>query len=413
MREPWLAVNVPISAVIDALDNTEVIMLLATILVLIALGVVYALRRGLDRRRWALLVAGLGLTALLLAALPAAGGKRPPKPPAVFFGMSVQTDVPQSEYTRMKRNGAGSFRQGIAWNAVERSPGVFDFSLYDPLFERIARAGMEPFVPLGTMPEFYSNCAPEDCFRTLPTTASQRAAWSRFLQKVVRRYGPRGSFWSQNPGVPKRPVRNYQIWNEENFVFFTEPRSPSLYGALLKASHSAIRSVDRRAKVITGGLFMHPKRSQGIQGTTFLNQLYRVRGIKGAFEGVAIHPYAKDASLLRPDINAIRRVMKRNGDARTGLYITELGWGSGRDTAFEKGIRGQVRELGQAYRSAARRCGSRRRSSAPTGSPGTTCPAAATSATRRGWFARTSAPSRRWRASRRSPNSGPRGSPCG
>jgi hypothetical protein len=345
----------PLSAVIDALDNTEVLMLLITIVVLIALAVVYAARTRLERRRWIPLLAAVGLTALSLAVLPAGGAQRPSRPPKQFFGMSAQTQVPQAQYNRMKQNGAGSFRLGIAWNAIETSRGNFDFSVFDPFVERVARAGMEPFMFIGTMPEFYGvNCPPPPpglppCFSQLPHTASQRSHWATFLNAVVRHYGPNGSFWNNHPGVPKHPVRNYQIWNEENFRFFTDNRSPSLYGKLLKASHGAIKSVDRGAKVITGGMFMHPKARDGIQATTFLNNLYKVRGIKGAFDGVAIHPYAKDAGGLRPDINAIRKVMKRHGDSKTGLYITEFGWGSGKDTAFEKGIRGQVRELAQAY----------------------------------------------------------------
>jgi hypothetical protein len=346
----------PVSAVVDTFDNTEVILLLTAILLITALALVYGLRTRFERRRWTLVLTSvLGLTALLLVVLPAGGAQRPAKPPKQFFGMSAQSQVPQDQYNRMKQNGAGSFRQGIAWNAVEPSRGHFDFSPFDPFIERVARAGMEPFVYLATMPDRYGvNCPPPPpagtgCFAQMPHTASQRARWATFLKATVRRYGPNGSFWSDNPGVPKHPVRNYQIWNEENFKFFTEPRSPRLYGKLLKVSHAAIKSVDRRAKVLTGGMFMHPKARDGIQATTFLNKLYGVRGVKSAFDGVAIHPYAKDASLLRPDINAIRKVMKRHGDAKTGLYISEFGWGSGNDTAFEKGIRGQVRELGQAY----------------------------------------------------------------
>ena len=345
----------PLSAAIDALDNTEVLMLLITIVVLIALAVVYAVRTRLDRRRWIPLAAAVGLTAVLLIALPAGGAQRAPKPPKQFFGMSAQTQVPQAQYNRMKQNGAGSFRTGIAWNAVEQSRGHYDFSVFDPYIERIARAGMEPFVFLATTPEFYGvNCPPPPpglprCFANMPHTATQRAAWAKFLKATVRRYGPNGSFWSSNPGLPKHPLRNYQIWNEENFRFFNDTRSPSLYGALLKTSHAAIHSVDPGAKVLTGGLFMHPKAKDGIQALTFLNNLYKVKGIKSAFDGVAIHPYAKDAANLRPDINAVRRLMKRHGDSKTGLYITEFGWGSGNDTAFEKGLGGQARELTQAY----------------------------------------------------------------
>src|SRR2546429_540736 len=34
------------------------------------------------------------------------------------------------------------------------------------------------------------------------------------LRALVARYGPAGSFWSENPSVPRRPLRTWQIWNE-------------------------------------------------------------------------------------------------------------------------------------------------------------------------------------------------------
>ena len=45
--------------------------------------------------------------------------------------------------------------------------------------------------------------------------------------------------------------------------------------------------------------------------------------------------------------------MVENDDAATGLYLTEMGWGSQNDpnvVAFEQGIQGQARELRKAYR---------------------------------------------------------------
>jgi hypothetical protein len=288
----------------------------------------------------------------LAAALPAGGGDRTaPRAPEVFYGVLPQSERPQAEFHTMKRGGVDSVRFPISWDAVERAEGVYDFSSVDRYVEPIARARMEIFPAIMATPTFYGvNCAPGDCFRSLPSqTARQKAAWKEFLRRIVGRYGPRGSFWTQHPGVPKRPIRVYQIWNEENFIFFTEPRSPKLYAELVRVSRQAIKSRDRGARIILGGLFGHPRRSQGLQAATFLNRLYRIRGIEAHFAGVALHPYSRDASELGPDIRAIRRVMRRHGDARAGLYLTEIGWGSARDTAFEKGPRGQVRELTQAF----------------------------------------------------------------
>jgi hypothetical protein len=344
----------PASVAFGSLDNEEVILLLALILIITGVAIALAISRSrLPRSRRAFAIGGLAaLTAslALVAVLPAGGAqRRPPSVPKLYYGIIPQLERPAADYKRMKSIGVDSVRFPIPWDAVERSPGNYDFSLIDRYVERAARAGLEIFPAVNATPSFYGTNCTNDCFRTLPQTPQQLTAWSKFLKAVVNRYGSHGSFWSQNRGVPKHAIGTLQIWNEENFVFFTEPRSPSAYGKLVKVSHQAVHSADPTVKIILGGLFAHPKSSQGIQAATFLNQLYKVGGIKSSFDGVALHPYAKDASELPRDIGQIRTVMKRHGDAKTGFYITEMGWGSAHDTAFEKGLQGQSRELAQAF----------------------------------------------------------------
>ncbi len=35
------------------------------------------------------------------------------------------------------------------------------------------------------------------------------------MTTVVKRYGPGGTFWKQNPGLPHDYIHEWQIWNEE------------------------------------------------------------------------------------------------------------------------------------------------------------------------------------------------------
>jgi hypothetical protein len=307
-----------------------------------------ALKRVRAFRRLVIVAA---LTAIVVAAMAATApglfGEAQRRAAARFYGVSPQAPRPLSDFRRMKRGGVDTVRMGIPWNGVELAPGDYNFGGIDDLVRQIARARLEVFAFIGATPSFYG----QD-FRTLPSqTAQQRHAWAAFLRALVRRYGPRGRFWAKHRALPRRPIRRWQIWNEPNFFYFTQPRSPKLYAKLVKVSHKAIRSVDPRAKVILAGLFAHPRQRppKAFQATTFLRRFYRVPHIKRSFEGVALHPYAKDARQLRPDIRGIRSIMRRHGDGSTGLYLTEIGWGSGRDTAFEKGPRGQVRELTKAF----------------------------------------------------------------
>ena len=75
--------------------------------------------------------------------------------------------------------------------------------------------------------------------------------------------------------------------------------------------------------------------------------------MKAALDGIALHPYVHDVDGLRREVEDLRRVAVDNGDPRAGFYLTEMGWGSAapnRQASFEVGLRGQARELRDAYR---------------------------------------------------------------
>ncbi len=86
--------------------------------------------------------------------------------------------------------------------------------------------------------------------------------------------GPTSSSWSSvatAPAAPsgrpipacrQRPIRTWQIWNEENFKYFVVRPSPSDYGKLINVSYAAIKSVDPGAKLILGGMFARPKEAE-------------------------------------------------------------------------------------------------------------------------------------------------------
>jgi hypothetical protein len=100
--------------------------------------------------------------------------------------------------------------------------------------------------------------------RSLPVrTAAQRAGWREFLRLAVFRYGSAGSFWAENPLLPARPIRIWQIWNEPNFKYFAARPNPAQYGKLVVQSYADLRSADPGARIVLGGLFIRPKGGDG------------------------------------------------------------------------------------------------------------------------------------------------------
>lgn len=290
-------------------------------------------------------------TALVALAAPAAAAAAPRD----FFGIGPQTPLTPADASRMRAGGIESVRVPVVWGAVQPSPrSAYRWGALDEAVELTAREGLEllPFA-YGT-PHWLGR--PTE----LPVDGGRRRrAWSAFLRAAAERYGPAGEFWAEHAAgtadfVPRMPIRTWQIWNEPNFFYFARPASPGRYGRLLKLSSRALRQVDRGAKTISGGLFGNPRQRPplAMKATVFLERLYRVPGIRGALDGIALHPYVPDVASLRREVEALRAVAVRNRDRRVGLYLTEMGWGSqGRSpVSFEVGPRGQARELRGAYR---------------------------------------------------------------
>jgi polysaccharide biosynthesis protein PslG len=286
--------------------------------------------------------------------------------PPNFWGVVPQATPTAEQLQRLKRGGVQSVRIGVSWGALQPSKGVsLNWSGLDAEIEAATRAGLDvlPFVygaPSWAVPATWvpgsghSVKAPKN----LPAGGSAGSAWSSFLKQAVARYGPDGSFWADNPTLPKRPIQTWQIWNEENFKYFVARPNPAEYGRLVKLSYTAITGADPEAEVILGGMFAKPKGGQlkapqSYFATDFLEQMYRkTPGVKRDFSGVALHPYSVRYQQLAPDIEELRTVLTRNHDAGKGLWITELGWSSeyaSRGDEFAKGPSGQAAQLRGAF----------------------------------------------------------------
>jgi hypothetical protein len=298
----------------------------------------------------------LALVAALLA--PAAAQALP----STFFGIAPQTALTDQDVSYMKAGGIGSVRWPFNWELIQPTKkGGYDWSSVDPAIEAASRKGLKMLPFLYGTPRWIANKP-----TTLPVDSGRaRKAWLAFVDAAIARYGPGGEFWNEHapsqaavnyvPAVPTpQPIRTWQVWNEANFFYFAYPVSPSRYAKLLKLTYTEIKADDPLAKVILSGLFGAPDQQgkQGMDASKFLAALYRVPGIKNYFDGVALHPYAFHVEDLEELVEEMREVVVENHDSSTGLYLTEMGWGSQNDSnkvAFEQGIQGQARELRKAY----------------------------------------------------------------
>jgi hypothetical protein len=285
---------------------------------------------------------GFALAVLLFGAAPAAA-----LVPADWLGVVVDgplTDPAgghEAEWDRIAGSGAAGVRTAVYWSQGQPSgPGAVDFSAYDGLVLAAAARG------LSVLPVVHGTPAWAAADPGNPGSAPRDGAeLGRFLTALVGRYGPRGSLWDEHPDLARRPIRDWQLWNEPNFPRYwsTRPFARS-YVRVLRASRRALRRADRCARLILAGL---PNRSWRA-----LRSIYRAGG-RRAFDAVALHPYTGHPRDVVRIVRLARREMRRGGDRRKPVWVTELSWPAAEGktqgtTGFETSERGQARRLREA-----------------------------------------------------------------
>lgn len=305
-------------------------------------------------------LAGFALAvAAAFAAAPAASAV-----PSNFWGVVPQAGTSVEQLQRLKAGGVDSIRIPISWSSVQPvQGGAWNWSDADALVTGASAARLDILPFLSTAPSW---AVPVDrrfgSSAFLPVrTGKQRAGWTQFVKQAILRYGPRGTFWTENPSLPRKPLRTWQVWNEPNFKYFVARPNPAEYGKLVKISSNAIKAADPGAQVLLGGLFARPieatfrkRPPQAYFAADFLDQMYEsTPGIKSKFQGVALHPYTGSWKNLPSRIEEVRSVLKIHRDISKGLWMTEMTWSSEPpqpSNSFAKGLAGQARELKGAFR---------------------------------------------------------------
>jgi len=315
-------------------------------------------------------IATLAALAALAIASSAASAAAPRVPPS-FVGTVI--DGPlfepyvnlQAELDEMVRTGVGSVRVMVDWREAQpyakwsdvppdqmarfRDEGGVptDFSLVDNAVTGAVTRRMT-ILPIVLAAPNWTARYPNN-FNSPPKGTKTFAAFSGALAK---RYGPTGTFWSENPTLPKRPIRHWQFWNEPSLIhFWADQPFERAYVALVRAARAKVKAVDPGARIVLAGL---PNKSW-----PELEKIYKLRA-RNLFDIVAIHPFTAYVSGVLKILRANREVMARYGDRKKPLWVTELSWTSARGQADwtygnETTERGQAKKLTEAYKMLAAR----------------------------------------------------------
>jgi polysaccharide biosynthesis protein PslG len=255
-----------------------------------------------------------------------------------------------AQMQRMAANGVGAVRVLVNWANVEPRQGVRDWSYYDAYIGGFAAAGVQVQPLLLGEPTWTPHFPRPPIFGSLAS-----ASWQSFLTELAARYGRNGLFWRQHPELPYVPLVDWELWNEPNLAGYWGGRpSPRQYVRFLRLTGTAIRAADPQARIGIGGIFPPPRANYGISLQEFLNGIYKVHGGRDAFDAVSIHPYATRPKGVLAATRETRRIMNRNHDGATPIWITEFGWTTGgvrwRTSFFRAKAPAQARFLSRTYR---------------------------------------------------------------
>jgi Glycosyl hydrolase catalytic core len=277
------------------------------------------------------------------------------KPGAKVFGLVLQGYEQGIDAQALREANPDTVRilvtQGLIDSgngACTSAGGACNWSDIDAQVGGAAQAGSEP------RPFLYGRS------NKPPIKGAAATDWKEFIQAAVQRYKPGGAYWNgpyqaQYPGGAVHPVKAWQVWNEPGSPTYYANPNVAQYAKLLKTARATIKGVDSHAKIVLAGLFSSADKGAirgRIPAVQFLQKLYQVKGAKGLFDIVALHPYAREVNDLINQVEQIREVMQKNGDGRKPLAITELGWSSNNSNGslLAKGVKGQATTLKAAFR---------------------------------------------------------------
>src|SRR4051794_5381309 len=272
--------------------------------------------------------------------------------PRAFFGLEAKDlyayddSYRNTEFPKVADAGVGLMRQEFNWAAIERTPGQYTWAKYNALVGQAARRGIEIMPMLIDPPSFRSSRPANDNSGIYPP--KHYADLGDFGAAVARRYGPNGSFWAENPSIPKVPVHHYELWNEPNIPrFWPAGVNAGQYVAMVKAAVPRIKAADPSAEMVSAGI-SEPRNPCCVPMRTFIAQMYAA-GIRGSVDSIALHPYWETADGVVTLVEAARQIMADNGDSSSGVWITEIGWATGgpkyRYNTDEAGQAARLRDL--------------------------------------------------------------------
>ena len=217
------------------------------------------------------------------------------------------------DFETMRRAGVTLLRCGIAWESIERTPGVYQWKFWDLLVAAAVKRHITLIPYVCYTPEWLAE-KPENFWRQPPRDVTRFAA---FVYAIAARY--RGK------------VVSWELWNEPDNPEFWEG-TPAQFAALVRAGAQTVRRADPHATVVLGGM-------AATAPTDFFRTLQSDFKIGAWVDVVNTHNYAETWSSDRLEqipaqVNATAKALPHTEEA-PDHWLAEFGYS---DYRFSPGL---------------------------------------------------------------------------
>jgi hypothetical protein len=152
---------------------------------------------------------------------------------------------------------------------------------------------------------------------------ASNGTFALYATAFMKRYGRHGAFWKANRTLHYQPVTSVEVWNEpDNTHDWGKDINLTDYMRMYEAVRTAVHRVDRRARVMTGGLAWTES------SLPRLLKAFR----RQPMDALAVHPYGSNPNASIKVARDALADMAAWGRGRTPVVANEYGWTSVRHT---------------------------------------------------------------------------------
>ena len=195
-------------------------------------------------------------------------------------------------------------RCAFSWDAIEKSPGQYDWTFWDMLVKEAQRAGVELIPYVAYTPRWAAKAGDE--FWSQPPR--DPASYADFMYKIVERYRGR--------------IHSWEIWNEPDNLDYWKG-SAAGYAELVREAATKMRHADPAVVLVLGGMSHGPG--------PFFKTLLSDYNIAGYVDVIAMHAYPESwgedraESVFLDEAPQMAELVRKYGEG-DGFWLNEMGY---------------------------------------------------------------------------------------